>query len=369
MVEQGTHKPLVGGSNPPSATTILHPAIPAMPEDRTMPSPSTDPMDRLAALVGVGADRVGVEADAHLLLAVSGGADSMAMLHGAARLVATGRRDWHLSVAHLDHALRPDSAEHAAFVVVAATTLGLPAEVRRTDVAALAEDDGGSIEEVGREARYRFLEEVAPAGALIATAHTLDDVAETVLINLLRGSGLGGVAGIPARRGRIVRPLLDARRQELRDLLHAAGVGYRDDPSNADGAFLRNRVRAELLPVLESIRPGAVERIGRFSRLSADDDALLDELASAELTRRTDRDGAIDWRSAPPVAMGRRILRLAIGDPAPPAERIEALRAAAEGRRGGVVIELGAGRIASVRGRRIRVHRDERGIRSADESV
>jgi tRNA(Ile)-lysidine synthetase-like protein len=163
-----------------------------------MPSPSADPLDRLAGLVDAGADRLGIEAHAQMVLAVSGGADSIALLHGAARLVATSQRAWRLSVAHLDHRLRPDSADDAAFVVAASASLGLPAEVRRTDVAALAGAEGRSIEEAGREARYRFLEEVAPAGALIATAHTLDDVAETVLINLLRGSGLGGMAGIPA---------------------------------------------------------------------------------------------------------------------------------------------------------------------------
>jgi tRNA(Ile)-lysidine synthase len=123
-----------------------------MPEERTMPSPSTDPLDRLAELVGGGADRLGIAADAHLVLAVSGGPDSMAMLHGAARLVASGRRDWQLFVAHLDHALRPDSADDATFVVAGATSLGLPVEVRRADVAALARE-GGSIEEAGRDAR------------------------------------------------------------------------------------------------------------------------------------------------------------------------------------------------------------------------
>ncbi len=334
-----------------------------------MPSPSTDPMDRLAALVGAGADRVGIEPDASLVLAVSGGADSIAMLHGAARLVAAGRRAWHLSVAHLDHALRPDSAEDAAFVVAAASTLGLPAEVRRIDVAGLARHMGVSIEEAGRDARYRALEEIAPDGALIATAHTLDDLVETVLINLLRGSGVAGIAGIPARRGRIARPLLDARRQELRKLLDAAKVGYRIDPSNADPVHLRNRIRAEVLPGLESLRPGAVERIGRFSRLAAGDDAFLDELAAAELARRADETGTIDWRSPPAAALGRRILRLAIGDPAPTAERIEALRDAAEGDRGRVVVELGAGRVAAVRRRRIRIERDALRIRSGNESV
>ena len=334
-----------------------------------MPSPSADPLDRLAALVAAGADHLEIEDDVQLVLAVSGGADSIALLHGAAWLVATHQRAWQLSVAHLDHGLRPDSADDAAFVIATADALGLPAEVRRTDVAALARDAGRSVEEAGRGARYRFLEEIAPPGALIATAHTLDDVAETVLINLLRGSGLGGMAGIPARRGRVVRPLLADRRAELRSLLDAAGLEFRTDPSNADPAFLRNRVRAEVLPVLESIRPGAVERIGRFSRLAAADDAFLDELAAAELARRTGASGSIDWRTPPVPALGRRVLRLAIGDPAPSAERIEALRGAAERDRGGLTVELGAGRVASVRGRRIRIRRGGGSIRSGNGSV
>jgi tRNA(Ile)-lysidine synthase len=276
----------------------------------------------------------------------------MAVLHGAA---AAAR--WRLTVAHLDHGLRPDSADDAFFVAEAATSLGLPLETRRTDVAGLARDEGRSIEEAAREARYRFLEEVAPEGALIVTAHTADDAAETVLLNLLRGSGLAGARGMPARRGRIVRPLLDERRATLRALLDDAGIAYRLDPSNADPAFLRNRVRAELVPLLEELRPGAMERIGQFARLAADDDGLLDEIAAAELARRN-VDGEIDWRDPPAPALGRRVLRLAIGDPAPSAERIEAVIESAAADRGGMTIELGGGRSASVRQRRVRVVRD-----------
>ena len=336
MVEQGTHKPLAGGSNPPSAT-------------------NSKPRDDLAAALGTAARSLEIPDHAHIVLAVSGGADSMALLHGAARLVETGGRRWRLAVAHLDHGLRPDSADDASFVRDAAAALELPFEARRTDVAALAGAEGRSIEDAGREARYRFLEDVAPEGSLIATAHTADDAAETVLINLLRGSGLTGVRGIPGRRGRVVRPIIGVRRSTLRALLDAAGIAYRDDPSNADPEFLRNRVRAELLPLLEALRPGAVDRIGRFARLAADDDALLDEVAAAELERRRDPDGAIDWRDAPAAALGRRVLRLAIGDPAPSAERLEALVEAAAGDRGGVHIELGGERVATVSGRRIRI--------------
>jgi tRNA(Ile)-lysidine synthase len=279
----------------------------------------------------------------------------MALLHAAARLVETGARRWGLTVAHLDHALRAESADDAAFVTGAATALGLPLEGRRSDVGALARAEGRSLEDAGREARYRFLEEVAPDGALIATAHTADDAAETVLLNLLRGSGLTGARGIPARRGRIVRPFLSQRRATLRSLLDAAGVAYLRDPSNEDPAYLRNRVRAEVLPLLEELRPGAVDRIGQFARLATDDDALLDELASAELARRTTPDGGIDWHDPPRPALGRRILRLVVGAPATSAERVEALLEAATGERGGVRIELGGGRVASVRGRVIRI--------------
>ena len=334
MVEQGTHKPLVGGSNPPSAT---------------------NPADELAAIVVRGAARLGVTADASLLLAVSGGADSMALLHGAVRAAAADGMHWRLRVAHLDHGLRPDSADHARFVANAAAVLGIPCVVERVDVGASARDGGRSIEQAGRDARYRFLEETAGPDELIATAHTASDSAETVLLNLLRGTGLSGLRGIPARRGRVVRPLIAERPSELRALLVAAGISYRDDPSNADPSFLRNRVRAEVLPLLERLRPGAVERIGRFARLAGDDDELLDDLATVELTSRRTEDGAIDWHDAPARALGRRILRLAIGDPAPSAERIDSLLDAAEGDRGGLTIELGAGRSASVRERRIRI--------------
>ena len=321
--------------------------------------PITQGLDDLAAAVDRGARGLDIADDATVVLAVSGGSDSMALLAGAARLVAAGGRGWRLTVAHLDHCLRAESGEDAAFVADAARALGLPVELRRTDVAALATAEGRSLEDAGREARYRFLEEVSPPDALIATAHTIDDLAETVLLNLLRGAGPAGIAGMPARRGRIVRPLLGERRSTLRGYLDAAGVTYREDPSNEDPAFLRNRVRGELLPLLESLRPGAVDRIGRFAGLAAADDALLDRVAAAELARRRDDDGAIDWRDPPPTALGRRVLRLAIGDPAPSAERLEALLEAAGGARGGVTIELGGGRSASVRRRSITLHEGE----------
>jgi tRNA(Ile)-lysidine synthase len=304
-----------------------------------------------------GVARLQIPDGAPIVLAVSGGPDSTALLHGAAALAPD--RGWRLTVAHLDHGLRETSAAEGAIVASTASGFGLPAEVRRVDVAKLAASEHRSLEDAGRQARYRFLEDVATAQgqtALIATAHTADDAAETVLLRLARGSGLRGLRGIPARRGRIARPLIQARRAVLRAALDAAGIAYVTDPSNADLAHARNRVRAELLPALERLNPAAVEALTRFGRLAADDDDLLDALAAAELSGRRDpADASIDWRRPPLRALGRRVLRLAIGDPAPSAERIEALLNAAEGPRGGITIELGGRRRASVRERRIRL--------------
>lgn len=317
-----------------------------------------DPLQPIMDALAQGAARLEIPDGVALLLAVSGGPDSTALLHAAARLAPA--RGWRLSVAHLDHALRAESADEAAAVAASAKRLGLPVEIRRTDVRSLAAAEHRSLEDAGRQARYRFLEAAAARmgpESVIATAHTADDAAETILLRLARGSGLRGVRGIPARRGRIVRPLLGARRETLRAALDAAGIRYVSDPSNADAAHTRNRVRAGLLPALERVNPGAVEALLRFGRLAADDDDLLDALAAAELAARRDAEegGAIGWRNPPARALGRRMLRLAIGEPAPSAERIEAVLDAAEGPSGGLTIELGQGRRATVRERRIRL--------------
>jgi tRNA(Ile)-lysidine synthase len=289
-----------------------------------------------------------------VVLAVSGGADSIAMLHAAAALAwETG---WRLTVAHLDHALRADSADDARFVADAAEGLGLPCQLRRTDVAALAASSGDGLEEAGRRARYAFFDAVADGlgtGALILTAHTADDQVETILLHLARGSGRAGLRGIAERRGRLIRPLLQARRADLRQALDAAGIAYRNDPSNADETFARNRARADLVPALERLHAGAIPSVSRLARLLAADDDLLDAIASAALARRRRPDGLVDWSDPPAPALARRVLRLAAGDPAPAAARIDALDAAARGTRGGVKIELGAGRTATIRRRRI----------------
>jgi len=222
----------------------------------------------LGRTLAEGADRLRIAEGTTLVLAVSGGPDSMALLHGATRL-APGRA-WQLVVAHLDHGLRPDSGADAAFVTDAADQLGLPWRLRRTDVAAEAAQAGMGVEEAGRGARYAFLDEVADGlgpDALVATAHTADDLAETVLLNLVRGAGLHGMRGMPARRSRVIRPLLHARRAPLRAALDEAGIAYRLDPTNADTERARARVRSEILPALERLNPATVGDVVRVPRV------------------------------------------------------------------------------------------------------
>jgi len=291
-----------------------------------------------------------------LVLAVSGGPDSIALMHLA--VAASPAHGWRPHVAHLDHGLREGSADDAQFVADAASLLGVDVTIHKTDVAALAAERGDGLEEAGRVVRYAFLEEVAAAAgpdALVLTAHTADDQAETVLLHLARGAGLAGLSGIAERRGRVLRPLLGERRATLRQALDGAGIRYRIDPSNEDPRFSRNRARRDLLPAFEGLHGRAVEAVSRMALQAADDERLLDALALTALAARRSADGWIDWRPAPPAAIAARMVRAAAGTPAPSSERTEALVAAANDGRGGRVIELGGGRMVVLRGGRVRI--------------
>lgn len=191
------------------------------------------------------------------LVGVSGGADSIALLH---LLVEHGFRD--LIVCHLDHRLRgKDSTGDARFVEKVAKQLGLSFELGRTDVATLARENGQSLETAGREARHAFFAECAKKHRCprVLLAHHADDRAETALWNLLRGSH--GVKSIRPEQtiranGRaleLIRPLLDMRRNELRDYLTKRDIVWREDSTNAEGIAIRNRLRLEALPLLEAI--------------------------------------------------------------------------------------------------------------------
>jgi len=216
----------------------------------------------------------------HVLVAVSGGGDSVALLHLLHRFAARRRID--LTVAHLDHALRRGSAGDARFVAGLAASLGLPVVSERRVVAALRRKDE-SPEEAARRVRRAFLLETAAAqGAVaIATGHTQDDQAETILMRLARGAGPSAFTAMaPAGPGPFVKPLLGLERDALRRWLKRKRLPFRDDPSNASLAFDRNRVRRLVVPTLaKAVNPAAARHLVEAASRLREDAACLDAMA------------------------------------------------------------------------------------------
>ncbi len=212
-----------------------------------------------------------------LVLAISGGGDSVALAVLVHRL---GRK---AVLAHLDHGLRPESGEDAAFVRALAERLGFPAVIERVEVARIAREKGENLEAVARELRYAFLARVARrfGARCILTAHTADDQAETVLFQLFTGTARA--LGIRKFRGPVKRPLLFARRAELRAYLEARGFSWREDRTNLDLARDRAYLRHEVLPRVEARFPGAVAALGRFAEARQAEEDWLEAEAKALL--------------------------------------------------------------------------------------
>ncbi len=221
-----------------------------------------------------------------VIVACSGGADSLALLLALDALCGQAGRAYpavSLHVAHLDHGLRgAESAADAAFVAAEAARLGLDATIVTLTKADRA-DWRGSLEAAARGARYAFLRQVARqrGAAAIATGHTADDQAETVLLHLLRGSGLDGLAGMRPSNGAIIRPLLDCWRSATEEFCRDMGRTPRDDSSNRDPRYLRNRVRHELIPLAEQLQPRCKAALVRNAALIADDRAALEAATDA----------------------------------------------------------------------------------------
>lgn len=241
-----------------------------------------------------------------LILAVSGGADSVALMIGATRL--SDRLNARLVVVTVDHGLRKGSAAEAKRVIERARALHLPATVKR-----LALSRGPGVEERARAKRYAALEAERKKRrcAWVATAHTASDQAETLLMRLARGSALLGAASILERREHVIRPLLFATRPEVRAWVKAQGAQWHDDPMNDDGALLRTRVRRDVLPALESATDARVAmRLARFARLASDDDALLQQQADVAYAKLRKSPEIFDARglSVLPAPLERRVL-------------------------------------------------------------
>ena len=296
-----------------------------------------------------------------LLVGVSGGSDSVAL---ALLLVELARHDGFdvVSLAHLNHRLRPGAGRDEAFCRALAGRLGLPVAVEAIDVAGYAASQRLSLEDAARRLRYEFLHRAAEAAGAdrIAVGHTRDDQAETFLLKLVRGAGLTGLGGVYPRRGVVVRPLLDVGRAELRAYLEARGETWVEDESNEDVANPRNRIRHRVLPELDrACGARAVPAIARAASLVREDDQWLDELSRRRfevLVRRGAEGLEIDAVAlgAEPAPLRRRIvlkaLRAAVPDREVGLAHVEAVLELLAGLSGGVDVpggrvELRAGKL------------------------
>jgi len=239
-----------------------------------------------------------------VLVAVSGGVDSIALLHALSELRDELGVD--LAVAHLDHRIRSESGADAAFVEREAAKLGLPLVQEARDVPAYAKAKKLSLEEAAREVRYSFLEEVARRlnAQRVALGHHRDDLAETVLLNLIRGAGPVGLRGMAPVRGKFIRPLIECSRKEIEAFARERGLEYRLDRTNLEMDYLRNRVRLELLPLLERYRPGVASRLAQTGLLLGELVDFIEELARERL-----EEALLEEREGELVLDRKRILR------------------------------------------------------------
>ena len=265
------------------------------------------------ALVG----RCGVPSGAHLVVGVSGGCDSVALLSLLSELAP--ELELQLTVAHLDHGLRAESAADAEFVRMLCCGLQIPCVVQRSDVGAGVAAGGGSIEMVARDARHAFFKQVVSHqdACGVVLAHTADDQAETLLLNLCRGSGLHGLTGMRPRREVdelvLLRPLLGARRSDLEAYLMDLGTTWREDPSNTDRKHLRNRVRHDVVPALSNVNGAVVAHLAALAEQVAVDDACLDDYATEALVRLCRGDASLlvgEPFHEMPLSIQRRVVRL-----------------------------------------------------------
>jgi tRNA(Ile)-lysidine synthase len=242
------------------------------------------------------------EAGCPIVVGVSGGPDSLCLLHILTQL----RDELHieLHVGHLDHAIRPESPEDAAFVARMAAAWGVPATIEREDVPALARAEGFALEQAARRARYRFLARIAGriGAKTVAVAHNADDQVETVLMHLIRGAGLAGLRGMQPRLPypptlgphdardiadtlSVVRPLLEVPRTAIEAYCREHDLTPRFDRSNLDTTFFRNRLRHELIPELETYNPNIREVLRRTARVIADEYDYLRRQRAADWER------------------------------------------------------------------------------------
>jgi tRNA(Ile)-lysidine synthase len=266
----------------------------------------------------------GVDLDglvAPVVVACSGGADSLALL------ILAAEAGLDPVAVHVDHGLRPESRGEGDVVRDAAGQLGVEARCVEVDVAS-----GGNLEARARDVRYAALETARDelGATAILVAHTADDQAETVLLNLLRGSGASGLAGMPGRRGYIVRPLLAVRRADVHAVCADRGLEPVVDPTNADRVHRRNWVRLDAMPALcEGARRDLVPVMNRQAAVLRAEADLLDELADALLAEAGSDEPSVRALAGAHPALARRAVRRWLGTPPPSLAEVDRVLAVA----------------------------------------
>jgi len=255
------------------------------------------------------------EAGTRVVAAVSGGSDSVALVHLLAALA--GARELRLSaLAHFNHQLRPTAGRDEAFCRDLADALDLPIEIGVGDIASKARTEHRSIEDAARTARHEFFERARRAhrADAVAVGHTRDDQAETILLRLIAGAGARGLASMHPRSGTIIRPLLDCRRRELAEWLEARGLAWMTDESNADVGIPRNRVRAELVPLLENrFNPAVVDVLADAAAIARDEWAWMAAAADAARAElETSENGIVSFDAPRLAAVPAALRRLVI---------------------------------------------------------
>lgn len=285
----------------------------------------------------------GLSPGSALVCAVSGGADSVALLHLLWGL--SKELGFALSAAHFNHCLRGEESDgDEAFVRDLCKQWGIPLAAGRGDAARRARETGESLEEAARALRHGFL---SAQPGIIATAHNADDQVETVLINLLRGTGLRGLCGMAPQSGRIVRPLLTVTRAEILAYLQKNGLTWREDSSNGVDDALRNRLRHHVIPLLRQENPSLAATVARSSAILRQDEGHL-EAETAALLEKAARDGGLDVPilSSAPEALKTRALRQILGGSKPAAVHVAAMEALLQSTHGSSEIALPGSRLA-----------------------
>ncbi len=256
----------------------------------------------------------GITQQEGLLVGVSGGMDSVALLHILCKLREVGKVG-RLSAAHVNHGIRESAGEDAAFVRALCANWDVRLYETRVDVPKLQEETGQTLEEAARDARYAFLRKAKreSGSAFLVTAHHMDDQAETVLMHLLRGTGLSGLCGMKAVSGDMFRPLLGVSRRELAAYVEENALSYRTDETNLTPCCLRNRIRLELIPLLkEGYNPSISGGLARMAKLLSEDEAYLTLEAEQKLNEAALPAGGYDRNKLAllPMPIQSRAVRL-----------------------------------------------------------